>query len=134
MGGYSATTTTGEVVETPTDYGAIFSVKRDIATERFNLAPALLDHNRIQEVITNSTYIAASKESLTPYEVERKSPKYAKNKQIQSVYETLAKEPNFFDNLLSGKSTQISLDWENMPGYQTHQTSLQAQKKNIKKI
>lgn len=127
LGGYSATTTTGEVVETPTDYGAVFSVKRDVATEHFNLAPALLDHNRIQEVITNSTYIAASKESLTPYEVERKPPKYAKNKQIQGVYETLAKEPNFFDSLLSGKSMQISLDWENIPGYQTHQTSLQAQ-------
>lgn len=101
-------------------------------SNEFHLGVAMFNRNAISNVIGNEAIVGVALEMLSPYEVQRKKDVFGSNEKIAEVYGKLSTKDssgqNFFDKMLSPGSVKrdVSLDWQNMAGYQSHQTARQA--------
>jgi len=100
-------------------------------TDTSYFGPAMLNRNAISNIIGSEASVGAALESLTPYEVRRRKDPYGENEQMLDVYKALGTKNqngvNFFDQMFApGAGKNVSIDWQNMTGYQSHQTARQA--------
>lgn len=81
-------------------------------------------------VISRSSHVMAALEYFSPYDTKRFPSPFKHNAIIDKVYGELGRKDSngnsHIQTLIGGKGTDVSLQWENMPGYQSHQTAKQA--------
>lgn len=99
------------------------------ANGEYTLGVAMFNRE-MGNVISRSSHVSAALEFFSPYNVERTKSPFEHNAVIDKVYGELGRKDSngnsHIQTLIGGKGTNISLQWENMPGYQSHQTAKQA--------
>ena len=101
----------------------------DVANNNYTLGVAMFNRE-MGNVISRSSHVSAALEYFSPYNVDRVKGPYEHNTAIDKVYGRLSTQnasgTSYLQDLTGNGGVATTLQWSNMPGYQSHQTAKQA--------
>ena len=107
---------------------------RETGAVTTNLGIAIINSKAIGEVLNQASRIIGNIDSFDQFNTSRTESRFRPNAELKAGYQQL-EQNKFFDDIAQGKQTSslftsidTTLAYEDQPGYQLHQTNLQAQR------